>query len=115
MGTYVKAKASIKSYDEAARFLGDAGKRKLALNTYVRRVTSRSIAVVLYTTNVVIYYDDGTFSVSNGGWPTITTSSRISQFTPDHWSFWHHRGQLVGSNHKTGKEIHGLNHNTKLK
>lgn len=52
-------------------------------------------AIVLYSTEIVRYYADGTFSVCNGGYNTPTTSSRISQFTPPGFYVWHDRKKLV--------------------
>lgn len=52
------------------------------------------IAVVLYETDVVRYYPDGTFSVDNCGFNTPTTSSRVNQFTPAGYGFFHERKKL---------------------
>lgn len=59
----------------------------------------RWYALVLYDTEIVRYYRDGTFSVDNGGYNTPTTSTRVNQFTPDAWSFWHHDGVLCAVRH----------------
>jgi hypothetical protein len=54
-----------------------------------------SYEIILYRTPIVRYYPDGTFSVDNGGFNTPTTSSRVSQFTPDWFTGQHERKKLV--------------------
>lgn len=51
--------------------------------------------IVLYDTEVVRYYQDGTLSVDNGGFSTITTMRRVNQFAPDGAQFWHDDKVLV--------------------
>lgn len=56
------------------------------------------IAVVLYDTQIVRYYPDGTFSVDNGGFNTPTTSERIGAVVPD--GFWaYHKQKMLGLHH----------------
>lgn len=53
------------------------------------------MAIILFDTEIVRYYQDGTFSVDNGGYNTPTTSTRVNQFTPRDCVFWHHERKLV--------------------
>lgn len=66
---------------------------ELGSNVYMRRMGGVAknltwIDVILYDTPIVRFYPDDTFTVSNGGYNTRTTSRRVNQFTPDdHWFF----------------------------
>lgn len=40
-------------------------------------------AIVLYDTEIIRYYPDGTFSVDDGGFPTPTTRERMQAFVPE--------------------------------
>lgn len=51
-------------------------------------------AVVLYETEIIRYYPDGTFSVDNGGFNTPTTLYRLSAVLPPRWMVFHYRKQL---------------------
>lgn len=86
--------AEISSYADADAFLGTMVTRHLASNVHLRRVGG-GIEVVLYATPVVVYYPDETFAVSNGGFNTPTTSRRVTQFTPDGYTFHHENKKLV--------------------
>lgn len=46
-------------------------------------------AVVLYDTEIIRYYPDGTFSVDNGGFNTITTTERLQAVLPDGFCCYH--------------------------
>lgn len=99
----VRARADIRSYEDALAFLHHEGIQtdltpladvRLASNVYVRW-TEDYIAIVLYLTEVVRYYPDGTFSVDNDGHNTPTTSRRVNQFTPRWATFWHEQRMLT--------------------
>lgn len=95
----VKAKATIKSWRDADEFLGSAeSSKQLASNVSVERDLEDNLHVVLYATRIVTYYPDETFSVRNGGFNTPTTSSRVSQFTPDGYVFYHKGRKLTVNN-----------------
>jgi hypothetical protein len=51
-------------------------------------------AIVLYETEIVRYYRDGSFSVDNGGRATLTTMYRLCAVLPPPFSAYHHRKQL---------------------
>lgn len=73
-------------------------------NVYLRRRTTVPLCIelVLYRTVIVRYYKNDydrsldSFSVSNGGFNTPTTATRLRQFTPEGYWFWHHRKKLCG-------------------
>lgn len=56
--------------------------RKLANNTYAHRINERTIAVRLHNTDVVTLHSDGRVVYNSGGWRTLTTKERMSQFGP---------------------------------
>lgn len=91
----IKTKATIKSWADADAFLGKSeSSKQLASNVTVERDLKDTIHVTLYSTRIVSYYPDETFSVNNGGFNTPTTSRRVTQFTPDGYVFWHHKKML---------------------
>lgn len=46
-------------------------------------------AIVLYDTEIIRYYPDGTFSVDNGGFATPTTTERLQAVLPDGFHCYH--------------------------
>lgn len=54
-------------------------------NTRLRMSEPRygcNIYLVLHRTSVVIFHDDGSYSLSSGGWRTRTTKERINAYLP---------------------------------
>jgi hypothetical protein len=47
------------------------------------------VAIVLYDTEIIRYYPNGTFSVDNGGYNTITTTERLQAVLPDGFRCYH--------------------------
>ena len=72
------------TYDQAMDILRTARTpaKKLGNNTYLRRVSDTTIAVVLHTTEVVRIHDDGTYTLNSGGWRTVTTKDRLNAYSP---------------------------------
>lgn len=54
--------------------------RKLAHNTYGRLIPG-GVAIKLHNTDVVIFRDDGTVTLSTGGWYTVTTKDRMNRWS----------------------------------
>jgi hypothetical protein len=80
----------------------------VASNVDLRFIEGRGedyFAIVLYNTEIVRYYQDGTFSVDNGGFNTPTTSTRVTQFTPSGYSAWHHKRKMMLNSSATGHEV----------
>lgn len=85
----------------------------IASNVYLRAINfdhqsgvPGAYAIILYGTEIVRYYSDGTFSVDNGGHNTVTTSRRVSQFTPTGYVAYHHRKRLQLNGHVTEHDVH---------
>lgn len=70
------------------------------------------IDVILYDTPIVRYYQDGSFSVDNGGFNTPTTSTRISQFTPHGYHAYHANKKLCLAG--SGIVVGDVNHNHRV-
>ena len=56
--------------------------RKVANNTYARIQHDGSIAVRLYSTDVVTIHPDNSVTLRHGGHKTDTTKNRINRFSP---------------------------------
>jgi hypothetical protein len=80
----------IRSYEEAALFLGDRNERDTGQRgTSVLRLTPTEIAVRYHNTDVVIYHHPVTGKVAtidSGGWSSPTTVSRINEYCPEGWT-----------------------------
>ena len=73
--------AEIQSFSDAVAFLGGRGSRKLAHNTWVEDLGEGEIGVRYHGTYIVVYRE-GSATLSNGGWNTVTTSHRIHRLIP---------------------------------
>ena len=94
-------KATPKSYEECKNLLNGKVQMKLGNNTILRHsVQAGAFAIVLYNTEVVRFYVDGTIQIQNGGHQSVTTKDRINQFIPRghvfqrnyNW-YYHHDGK----------------------
>mgnify|MGYP000880764450 CR=1 FL=1 len=98
-------KASIGSFDDALDFLDDDYERDLGPQMVVKRNGLGPfidyLSVVLYDTEIIRYYPDGTFSVDNGGFNTPTTRARLNMVLPRGYHAYHHKKQLglAGNGH----------------
>jgi hypothetical protein len=88
-----KLKAEIHSYDDAAVFMREHGSDGFAeLGPHMTVIYeghdadpdqgARTYAVELYSTKIIRYYPDGTFSVDSGGFNTPTTRERLNAVLP---------------------------------
>lgn len=57
-------------------------RRKVGNNTYAEILPDGSVGITLHRTCVVRIHEDGTYTLSNGGWLTSTTKDRINQYSP---------------------------------
>jgi hypothetical protein len=57
-------------------------RRKVGNNTYAEILPNGSVGIMLHSTYVVKIHEDGTYTLSNGGWQTSTTKDRINQYSP---------------------------------
>jgi hypothetical protein len=55
--------------------------RKIESNTYLIK-KQNYIALKLHGTEVIMFYPDDSFSLSSGGWETVTTKDRINNYCP---------------------------------
>jgi hypothetical protein len=60
----------------------NAERRKVGNNTYAEILSDGSVGITLHHTCVVRIHEDGTYTLSNGGWLTSTTKDRINQYSP---------------------------------
>ncbi|NDC23379.1 MAG: hypothetical protein EBZ49_04540 [Proteobacteria bacterium] len=60
----------------------NANRRKVGNNTYAEILSDGSVGITLHRTCVVRIHEDGTYTLSNGGWQTSTTKDRINQYSP---------------------------------
>lgn len=74
---------SVKSYEQAATFLGAKSRRKLENNTYLERQSDR-IVVRLHETAVVVYQPDK-ITLYSGGYLTRTTKDRLCKYGRPVW------------------------------
>ena len=73
------------SYSEAETFLAggrNKEQRTVANNTVIRRLHGDRIALRLHRTDIVTWFADGTIKLTNGGWRTPTTLSRLREALP---------------------------------
>ena len=95
--SYIKTKddVEIHSYEDCAAFLGAAKEKVIASNVKIVRLDAKTCGVKLYKTVIITYCSDGTWTASNGGYNTPTTSTRCSQFGPVGVRFAHADKQLI--------------------
>ena len=72
------------TYNEALAKL--KGKSQRPLNgqrgTQLVQLTTGGIAVRCHETNVVTIHENGNYTLHTGGWSTVTTKSRINEYSP---------------------------------
>ena len=95
-----KAEADIHSFEDCEAFVHDRnGTIKLAVSMTIRFQKShgkRAYIIRLYDTDILCYLEDGTFWADNGGFKTVTTTTRLNHFAPPKWFFSHVNGVLHG-------------------
>lgn len=72
------------SYEKLERDL--KGKRKHVLSgraTYAAQTSENEISLYHHDTCIMIAHKDGTTTIRNGGWFTVTTKERINRYLPD--------------------------------
>jgi hypothetical protein len=78
--------------------------RKVANNTYLVRnsgVPGDSIHLKLHNTYIITWYADGRIELNTGGWFTVTTKARITEFLSG-YSIGQERGVWYLSKHTSG-------------
>lgn len=94
-----KLKGEVKSYEQARAFVREndpncimaelGPKMHVLLLGDGHGYREDVYAVVLYNTEIIRYYPDGTFSVDNGGHNTPTTTARLKAVLPDGFGCYH--------------------------
>jgi hypothetical protein len=77
-----KLKATPHTYSEAAAVLNGRDSVKLGNNTWLERIVTDRLKIVvrLHSTNIVVFHDDGRVTLHTGGYRTVTTKDRLNQF-----------------------------------
>ncbi len=72
------------TFDQGVNLLNNAryGQKKVANNTYLYQKNDDTLAVKLYATDVVLIHKDGTYTLNSGHYQTLTTKTRINDFSP---------------------------------
>lgn len=74
-------RSTVTDYASAERYLDGRGSRAAGNNTTIVRLSADTIGVRLHNTVIVTYRADGAVTLDSGGWRTVTTAARMSQFT----------------------------------
>jgi len=59
-----------------------AKSRKIKNNTLKIWYKNGDIAIKLHYTNIIIYKNNGDIILNSGGWKSVTTKSRMTEFSP---------------------------------
>lgn len=70
------------TFSQATDRLGTRDRRKIGNNTYLERRDAETIAVRLHATDIVIFHSDGSATLHDGGYLTVTTKDRLNKYAP---------------------------------
>lgn len=100
-------RTGVRDYASAASYLGKKKGRPLGTGraTRLQRIDEHSIAIQYHWTYVVTYHDDGTITLDNGGYYTVTTKERINQYTNARLSQMNREWYLGGTEFYNGMKI----------
>ena len=94
-----KLKAIPKNFEQAVAVLGNRYSMRLGNNTYLERLNGdQQVAVRLYSTYIVRFYQTGRVTLHTGGYGTVTTKDRINQFITGRVYQKNHEWFYVGHN-----------------
>jgi hypothetical protein len=101
----------IRSYEEAARFLGTSSSRGTGQRgTRIVRLTETEVAVRYHNTDVVVYHHpieselrNRVATISTGGWLTKTTVDRINEYAPEGSYVWRDGDGSIWAGNGTGR------------
>lgn len=100
----VKSEAEVRSYRQANWFLGARTKAKIANDTWVVWNYDGDSFTIRHgkNANLIEYYPDASFRVSDLACWSPVQISRLNQFGPHGWTFIQSQGQILASvNDKT--------------
>jgi hypothetical protein len=92
---------NIRSYSDAAGFLGSKSERPIGHNTRVELRDDGAISVKYHGSPVVVYYPEGSVDgapvtvLNSCGWRTMTTKERINAFCPAGFDVYQERGNWI--------------------
>lgn len=75
------------TFHSAETTLGKRESKKLCNNTYLHRIDQDTIAIKLWSTDVVTFHRNGDVVLNSGGWRTVTTRDRMNSFSGLYVSF----------------------------
>lgn len=83
------------NYEKAQGLLTGRCKNRheLANNTYLERRDDGTVAIKLYSTDILTFHEDGRIDLSMGGYNTVTTQDRINRYL-EHGRVWTESGYL---------------------
>ena len=93
----VKASGQVNNFKQAIVFLNGRESKKIADNTIVLRVCSKSVVIRLYNTDIITYFADNTHRIYTGGFCTQLTVQRLNQFGPEGWRYSRKMGDLIST------------------
>ena len=79
---YRTAALSRLSVEDLRHHLSGHQSRRLAHNTYAELDPDGSVGVRFHTTRILTFHPADTFTVSSGGWRTVTTKQRLNALLP---------------------------------
>jgi hypothetical protein len=68
------------NYLKANEILAGRPSKKIANNTYLKQRENGSIAVMLHSTDIILFLASGMVKVDSGGWKTPTTKQRLNEY-----------------------------------
>lgn len=80
--TYRTAALARLTPDDLRQHLNGRQSRRLAHNTYAELDDDGSVGVRFHATRILTFHPEGTFTVSTGGWRTVTTKQRLNALLP---------------------------------
>lgn len=80
----------LRTWKDAQEVLGKRDSRKVANNTYLKRLNDNSIGLKLHNTFILVWRAGVGVEYNTGGWRTYVTKERMNRFGP--LSIWSDRG-----------------------
>ena len=96
------------------RKTGKSISKRIANNTLEVNYPDGRKAYRLHDTDIVTYMPDGTIVLNTGGWDTMTTRARMSEYLPDGVEIWRRKGMSYVVDRKNGDSMIPLSDGMKL-
>jgi hypothetical protein len=85
-------------------------KRLSGRSTTLYKVDDYTFAVRYHNTDVVLIHDDGSYTLNSGGYHTVTTKARMSEYAPNAPSQMKFVWYICGQEFKDGVRIDSAGH-----